>query len=119
MNRRHFSRTILTALGASALPSGIVMAQSRRTAAEEDLPLIDGPRINGWLAEFSRFGRREDGGVDRVAFLPFAGFSSGTGSEMTVNSVAPPSRLVSKVVPGSAILWRTYPSASNPPRAGE
>jgi len=68
MNRRHFSRTMLTALGASALPSGIIMAQRGGASADEELPLINGPRINGWLAEFSRFGRREDGGVDRVAF---------------------------------------------------
>lgn len=68
MNRRRFSRTMLTALGASALPVGILRGQGWGASPEVDLPRINGSRINGWIAEFSRFGRREDGGVDRVAF---------------------------------------------------
>jgi len=68
MNRRHFSKTMLTALGASALPSGMIMAREGGAFNDQALPLINGSRVNAWLTEFSQFGRREDGGVDRVAF---------------------------------------------------
>lgn len=86
MDRRDFSRSLLTALGLSALgtgPLGAGHAGSGRGASMGSAgsglaspgPLqdpgslrINGPRINGWIQEFSRFGRRPDGGVDRVAF---------------------------------------------------
>lgn len=85
MNRRGFSRAVLAALGLSALdreallggtPSGAPFP-GHRASGVESFPgtrpdpgnlRIDGDRINGWLSEFSRFGRRPDGGVDRVAF---------------------------------------------------
>ncbi|MFO8174517.1 MAG: Zn-dependent hydrolase [Longimicrobiales bacterium] len=92
MDRRGFSRSLLAALGLSALGEipGAAGASLRAGAPLRDVPpssvpppgvadaseqardpyglRIDGPRLNGWLAEFSRFGRRSDGGVDRVAF---------------------------------------------------
>jgi len=90
MNRRGFSRTILGALGVGALagaPLRSLEGETRGTRprrpgrmlqapnpeehsgpqAAGDLR-IDGARLNRWLKEFSRFGRREDGGVDRLAF---------------------------------------------------
>lgn len=89
MNRRHFSKRLLVTVGAAAVhpehllggPGGLLGsrvpaagAAGRRHSGGSALspggeaPRIDGPRLNGWLAEMSRFGRREDGGVDRVAF---------------------------------------------------
>jgi len=89
MNRRHFSKRLLVTMGAAAFyPKSLVsdpggLPGSRVPAAgpasrmrsggaavspEEGAPRIDGQRLNGWLAEMSRFGRRGDGGVDRVAF---------------------------------------------------
>lgn len=59
MDRRHFSKTLAGALGASVLPPSILLARE---------PGINGPRLNAWLKELSRFGERDDGGVDRVAF---------------------------------------------------
>jgi len=84
MDRRRFSRALLGALGAAAVgpeslmgrgqgrPAGLAPPVGRpgpppSTVAQE-VPLIDGPRLHGWLAELSRFGAREDGGVDRMAF---------------------------------------------------
>lgn len=86
MNRRHFSRWLLAALGISAVgkvPLGAGASSDgigvRSTPPGDNGPLgaslqelaalrVDGDRINGWLRDFSRFGRRPDGGVDRVAF---------------------------------------------------
>jgi len=86
MDRRHFSRSLLSALGlaalgrsslqASAKPPGGVGSNAGALSGAPGIaprrgqagPLIDGNRINGWLAEFSRFGRRKEAGVDRVAF---------------------------------------------------
>jgi len=68
MNRRHFSKTLISALGAATLPAGVLRAHGFGPGEFQDPPRIDGDRINGWLADFSRFGRRADGGVDRVAF---------------------------------------------------
>ena len=83
MDRRHFSRTLLAALGASALspqilgaiPPGTLLGcrpegRSSRidSSSVQPSPRINGGRLSGWLEEFSRFGRRDDGGVDRVAF---------------------------------------------------
>ena len=68
MDRRHFSKTIITALGASALPAGVLRAHGVGLGKVQDPPSVNGDRIRGWLADFSRFGRRADGGVDRVAF---------------------------------------------------
>ncbi len=59
MDRRRFSKTMAGALGASALPSSILFPRE---------PRINGPRLHGWLLEMARFGARDDGGVDRVAF---------------------------------------------------
>jgi N-carbamoyl-L-amino-acid hydrolase len=83
MNRRDFSKRFLAAVGASALSpellapglsgfggghggEGGALPTSRNPGRDE--PRVDGTRLNGWLEELSRFGRREDGGVDRVAF---------------------------------------------------
>jgi N-carbamoyl-L-amino-acid hydrolase len=69
MDRRHFSKTVLTALGATALPAKALRADGMMGfGVPNDVPRVNGNRINGWLADFSRFGRRADGGVDRVAF---------------------------------------------------
>lgn len=90
MNRRGFSRTILGALGVGALagtplqplegrtrkhrPGRVERTPSVPTHGGETGPQtagdlrIDGARLNRWLQEFRRFGRRQDGGVDRVAF---------------------------------------------------
>ncbi|MGW8265402.1 MAG: allantoate amidohydrolase [Longimicrobiales bacterium] len=84
MDRRRFSRTLLKALGGSAFLPGILRAEGRKGTQAAPLGRgpaaprtnripqeglrINGPRLNQWLREFSRFGAREDGGVDRVAF---------------------------------------------------
>ncbi len=64
MDRRRFSRTLLGAAGAAAL----VPRLASPFTLSQDSPLINGPRLHGWLKEFSQFGARSDGGVDRVAF---------------------------------------------------
>ena len=51
------------AFGASALSPGVLSA-----ALLQEQPIVNGPRLHQWLLEMSRFGAREDGGVDRVAF---------------------------------------------------
>ena len=63
MNRRQFSGALMSALGASAVLPGVLSAALLR-----EQPLVNGPRLHQWLREMSRFGAREDGGVDRVAF---------------------------------------------------
>jgi N-carbamoyl-L-amino-acid hydrolase len=87
MNRRRFSRHVLAALGASAVAPGVLRAGTLgspppagakdglggtdalgRTQLPQDPVRVNGERLNTWLGEFSRFGRRADGGVDRVAF---------------------------------------------------
>jgi len=85
MNRRRFSRAILGALGASAMgprilagdgipvaPSGSGVLRGPSPAdplgPSLDLPRINALRLGRWLEEVSRFGRRPDGGVDRMAF---------------------------------------------------
>jgi N-carbamoyl-L-amino-acid hydrolase len=64
MDRRRFSRTLLGAVGAAALSPRLATP----VTLSQDPPLINGPRLHGWLKEFSQFGIRSDGGVDRVAF---------------------------------------------------
>lgn len=61
MDRRRFSKTLLGALSATAVGPAIL-------SGLQDPPSVNGARLNGWLSELSRFGRREDGGVDRMAF---------------------------------------------------
>lgn len=75
MDRRQFSRVLAGALGASAIGpdilSGAVSGSSSSSfsgAASRQQLLVNGPRLHRWLRELSRFGAREDGGVDRVAF---------------------------------------------------
>jgi len=69
MDRRQFSRSLAGALGASALvPKVLSSSLSGGTPWSQEQPLINGPRLHGWLRDFSRFGARPDGGVDRVAF---------------------------------------------------
>lgn len=68
MDRRHFSGTLLGALGASVFPRELMWAGALDARRQSAIPSVNGDRISGWLAEFSRFGRRPDGGVDRVAF---------------------------------------------------
>jgi beta-ureidopropionase / N-carbamoyl-L-amino-acid hydrolase len=93
MNRRRFSRAFLGALAASALSPRILSAISPRirlghdglapaphvgssagpgpsplSFRPRDLPRINGRRLQRWMEDISRFGRRPDGGVDRLAF---------------------------------------------------
>lgn len=83
MDRRLFSRRLLTALGGSAFLPGILggggraFPPNREPAGEPFLGGhrslrgslgINADRLHRWLAEFSGFGARGDGGVDRVAF---------------------------------------------------
>ena len=83
MDRRHFSRRLLVALGASVVSPGLLGGEARgirygagggngslwpAPTALPRAPRINGPRLNGWLAELAQFGQRLDGGVDRVAF---------------------------------------------------
>ncbi|MFH1762808.1 MAG: Zn-dependent hydrolase [Gemmatimonadota bacterium] len=83
MDRRQFSRALAGALGASAIgpdilsgavsgfASGTVYGAASSSfygAASRQQPQVNGPRLQQWLRELSRFGAREDGGVDRVAF---------------------------------------------------
>ena len=51
------------AFGASAVSPRVLSSALLR-----EQPLVNGPRLHQWLREMSRFGAREDGGVDRVAF---------------------------------------------------
>ncbi|MBT8397389.1 MAG: Zn-dependent hydrolase [Gemmatimonadetes bacterium] len=69
MDRRHFSRTLGTTLGALALfPEALSSSFPGTWRRFGEQPLINGPRLHEWLRQLSRFGRRADGGVDRVAF---------------------------------------------------
>jgi N-carbamoyl-L-amino-acid hydrolase len=63
MDRRDFSRTMASALGLSALGP-----RALHGAFLQPRPVINAPRLQGWLRDMSQFGAREDGGVDRVAF---------------------------------------------------
>ena len=63
MDRRQFSRTLGGALGISTFAPSILSSSVFRKQ-----PVVNGPRLHRWLQELSRFGSREDGGVDRVAF---------------------------------------------------
>jgi N-carbamoyl-L-amino-acid hydrolase len=63
MDRRQFSRVLGGTVGLSVLAPGLMASTFR-----PNQPLINGPRLFGWLRELSAFGAREDGGVDRVAF---------------------------------------------------
>ena len=85
MNRRRFSADLLGALGASFLIPDVI-AGSRvwdpgrapgspsgtwdRSGGEEsqEMPRINASRLHRRLEELSHYGRRPDGGVDRVAF---------------------------------------------------
>lgn len=83
LNRRRFSSRLLAVAGGTAFfpellapgrtgssappATGVGSGSTPRTPGS-DIPRIDGSRLNAWLEELSRFGRREDGGVDRVAF---------------------------------------------------
>jgi beta-ureidopropionase / N-carbamoyl-L-amino-acid hydrolase len=62
VSRRAFALTTAGALAGIALPR--TLPALRRAAP----PVIDGGRLNARLAELAAFGRRTDGGVDRVAF---------------------------------------------------
>jgi len=77
MNRRQFSRSLIGALGVSAVPSGFLPGAFGASAVSPGFlsaalfqaqPLVNGPRLHRWLLELSNFGAREDGGIDRVAF---------------------------------------------------
>ncbi len=69
MDRRRFSRALAGAFGASALTPNLLSSSLLRSVSpHQEQPRINGTRLHGWLREMSRFGRREDGGVDRVAF---------------------------------------------------
>ena len=63
MDRRDFSRTMASALGLSALGP-----RALHGAFLQPRPVINAPRLQGWLRDMSQLGAREDGGVDRVAF---------------------------------------------------
>jgi N-carbamoyl-L-amino-acid hydrolase len=62
MDRRQFSLHLAGAAGACLLGPAIL------SAFTQEYPIIKGPRLHGWLRELSRFGAREDGGIDRMAF---------------------------------------------------
>lgn len=68
MNRRDFVRH--TSWAAGALAAGrAARADVRPIAAPRpDALRVDGTRLQGWLAELSRFGRNAAGGVDRTAY---------------------------------------------------
>lgn len=71
MDRRRFSRAFLSAAGGAFLAPEAVRSLSldiRDSSSQQDPPLVNGSRLNGWLAELSRFGGRSDGGIDRMAF---------------------------------------------------
>jgi len=83
VKRRDFSKRIVVGLGASALAPELLFSMPLGAgegwfagcrvpfvpeSREQTLPRINGRRLVGWLEDFSRFGQRGDGGVDRVAF---------------------------------------------------
>ncbi len=75
MRRRLFTRTVLGALGAAALPGGtpgLARAATRGRGANrrvaDDALRIDGARINTHLAQLAAFGKNPEGGVSRVAY---------------------------------------------------
>ena len=69
MNRRRFSRVMAGAIGASAVvPDTLSSSLTRGLGPAQEQPRINAPRLNGWLTQMSSFGRRTDGGVDRLAF---------------------------------------------------
>jgi len=69
MDRRRFSRTLAGVLGASFMaPRALYSSFPGGFPWRQDQPLIDGPRLHGWIGALSRLGARPDGGIDRVAF---------------------------------------------------
>ncbi len=78
MRRRQFSRTMLGALSAAAIPAmgssteAVSNARGRRRAAptsgSDDAIRVDGARINAQLAQLSAFGENPEGGVSRTAY---------------------------------------------------
>jgi N-carbamoyl-L-amino-acid hydrolase len=62
MRRRAFVRTLGITAGAAAL------GRLTPAAAQPAAPRVDAARLNGWLAELSRFGRNPEGGVSRTAY---------------------------------------------------
>jgi N-carbamoyl-L-amino-acid hydrolase len=67
MDRRDFSRLAGSALAAMALPTpppGLAFVRARHAPELR----VDGDRLNARLSELARFGARDAGGIDRVAF---------------------------------------------------
>jgi N-carbamoyl-L-amino-acid hydrolase len=64
---RHLARHVGGAAGALALGPLARTAAARATRPAPALR-VDGARLNGWLAELSRFGRNPQGGVSRTAY---------------------------------------------------
>jgi len=63
MNRREFTATTLSAVGALGLP-----LPSGRMGGLQRAVRVDGARINAHLAALSEFGKNPQGGVSRVAY---------------------------------------------------
>lgn len=68
MDRRTFSRLAGSTLAGLGLPAGFTFPAAVASRRSRRAPRVNGPRLNGWLAELSRFGANDGGGVDRVAF---------------------------------------------------
>lgn len=67
MRRRDFARTLGWAGSALAFPQ-VAGGTAPRVPAAQPALRIDAARLNGWLAELSRFGRNPQGGVSRTAY---------------------------------------------------
>ena len=82
MRRRTFNRTVLGALGATALPLSRPLSRAASpdarsaargrtgggTTVDDDALRVDGARINAHLAQLAEFGKNPQGGVSRTAY---------------------------------------------------
>lgn len=83
MRRRDFTKTSLSALGALSLDgvvglvgrashgASVVPTSAPQARPETAPPRVNGERLNAHLAELSKFGRNDMGGVSRVAYSEF------------------------------------------------
>jgi N-carbamoyl-L-amino-acid hydrolase len=65
MDRRTFGATLLGAVAASLVPGAV---RGAHATAAQPARRVNGERLNRHMAELSRFGRTEAGGVNRVAY---------------------------------------------------
>lgn len=68
MDRREFSRRLMGAIGATALPSARDWRVGAAAVTGAAPPRVDGARLDAQLLQLSEFGKNPQGGVSRVAY---------------------------------------------------